>query len=92
MGNKCAKCECQNKEVVIQDGNNTEVTTSNILIASILGVCALAIIYIGLKKYKKCHTGLVRQELREEAFRRIRARWSGHQPAVRDPPNPEVQQ
>lgn len=65
------------------DGSN-HVYTNNILISTLIALCGAGVLFLMYKQYQRCHLMLVRRELREDAFRRIRMRLSGR----RDNPVP----
>ncbi len=87
MGKQCSKCACENKEVIInQHGGgeasatadaSTHLQTNNIIFSVFLAIVAAFILYILFKQYRNCHLAMVQNQLREDAFRRIRMRLSG---------------
>lgn len=87
MGNKCAKCICENKEAVLSQyggganeagaDSSTHIWTNNILLSTLIAICLLATLFFMYKQYQNCHTRTIRREIREDALKRIRLRLSG---------------
>lgn len=100
MGIQCSKCQCEQKEMVvnqhgIEQSTSADLTThfyvNNILVSTIIGLCVVAILIIAYKNYKKCHANMIQGEINNSALRRMQMRWSGRRTGNQDrdgSPNP----
>lgn len=96
MGKQCSKCVCENKDTIVTQGaggnaeaNEEHIWTNNILFSILLALAMGAVLVLAYKQYNKCHQSMVRRELRDSTFERIKARFSGRRSQQEDAgPNP----